>query len=57
LADFFVQHGDVRYVDTPMKSPIIDVHLIWHQRIQKDPAHVWLRKVIQDLFNPASQRF
>lgn len=51
LADFFVQHGDVRYIPTPMKSPVIDVHLFWHQRFQKDPAHVWLRQVIHRLFN------
>ncbi len=51
LAEFFVQHGDVRYVPTPMKSPVIEVHLFWHQRFQKDPAHIWLRQVIHRLFN------
>ena len=55
LADFFVQHGKVRYVDTPMKSPVIDVHLFWHQRFQKDQAHIWLRQLIHRLFSPAAQ--
>ena len=50
LAEFFVQHGEVRHVDTPMKSPVIDVHLFWHQRFQKDPAHTWLRKQVHTLF-------
>lgn len=50
LADFFVAHGNVRYVPTPMKSPSIDVHLFWHQRFQKDTAHIWLRNVIHRLF-------
>jgi DNA-binding transcriptional LysR family regulator len=50
LADFFVQHGKVRYVDTPMKSPVIDVHQFWHQRYQKDLAHTWLRKLIHEMF-------
>jgi DNA-binding transcriptional LysR family regulator len=50
LADFFVRHGEVRYVETPMKSPVIDVHLIWPRRFQKDPAHAWLRKAIFELF-------
>jgi len=45
-----VRHGEVRHVDTPMKSPVIDVHLFWHQRFQKDHAHAWLRKLIHDLF-------
>lgn len=51
LADFFVQHGEVRYVPTPMKSPIIDVHLFWHKRFHKDSAHIWLRQVINQLFS------
>jgi DNA-binding transcriptional LysR family regulator len=51
LADFFVQHGEVRYVPTPMKSPIINVHLFWHQRFHKDSAHIWLRQVINQLFS------
>ncbi|MBU0587101.1 MAG: LysR family transcriptional regulator [Gammaproteobacteria bacterium] len=50
LAEFCVRHGDVRYMDTPMKSPVIDVHLFWHRRFQKDPAHAWLRGAIHKLF-------
>lgn len=50
LAEFFVHHGAVRHVPTPMKSPMIDVHLFWHQRQHKDPAHTWLRKAIFELF-------
>lgn len=55
LADFFVQHGRVRHLATPLESPVIPVHLFWHQRFQKDPAHGWLRQVIQQLFNPSGQ--
>lgn len=51
LAEFFVQHGNVRYIPTPMKSPVIDVHLFWHQRFHKEHAHIWLRQVIHQLFN------
>lgn len=50
LAEFIVKHGQVRYVETPMKSPVIDVHMFWHQRFQKDQAHIWLRQVIYQLF-------
>lgn len=51
LAEFCVEHGAVRYVATPMKSPVIDVHLFWHRRFQKDPAHAWLRGAIHKLFS------
>ena len=56
LAEFFIQHGHVRHVPTPMKSPVIDVHLFWHQRFQKDPAHVWLRQIVHQLFSASLQR-
>jgi len=55
LADFFVQHGNVRYIPTPMKSPVIDVHLFWHRRFHKEPAHIWLRQVIYQLFNKSTK--
>lgn len=50
LAEFFVRHGQVRHVDTPMKSPVIPVQMFWHQRLQKDPAHEWLRQTLYRLF-------
>jgi len=50
LAEFCAKHGAVRHVATPMKSPVIDVHLFWHRRFQKDPAHAWLRDAIHKLF-------
>ena len=53
LADFCVQHGQVRAVTTPVKAPVIDVQLHWHQRLQKDPGHAWLRSAIHRLFSSA----
>ena len=54
LAEFFVRHGQVRYVETPMKSPVIPVHMFWHQRLQKDPGHEWLRQTLYRLFRQAA---
>jgi DNA-binding transcriptional LysR family regulator len=50
LAEFCVQHGAVRIVETPTKSPVIDVHQFWHRSFHKDPAHIWLRSAIHTLF-------
>lgn len=50
LAEFFIAHGQVRMVETPIKPPKIGVHLFWHQRFQKDPAHAWLRGAIHGVF-------
>jgi len=51
LADFCVQHGQVRAICTPVNAPVIDVQLHWHQRQQKDPGHAWLRSAIHKLFS------
>lgn len=51
LADFCEQHGQVRAMATPVKAPVIDVQLHWHQRLQKDPGHAWLRSAIHRLFS------
>jgi DNA-binding transcriptional LysR family regulator len=53
LADFCVQHGQVRAVPTPVRAPVIDVQLHWHQRLHKDPGHAWLRTAFRLLFSKA----
>jgi DNA-binding transcriptional LysR family regulator len=50
LAEVCVRYGEVRTLDTPMKSPVIEVHQFWHRRFHKDAAHVWLRGVVHRLF-------
>ncbi|MGR6808654.1 LysR family transcriptional regulator (plasmid) [Sphaerotilus natans] len=52
LAELLCHHGHLRYVETPIPSPVIDVQLIWHQRLHKDQAHAWLRQEIFSLFGP-----
>jgi DNA-binding transcriptional LysR family regulator len=36
--------------DIPFESPLVEMHLYWHERHQHDPAHRWLR---QQLVNAA----
>ncbi|WP_347554396.1 LysR family transcriptional regulator [Robbsia sp. KACC 23696] len=52
LADVMRQYGKIRSLPTPMDSPIIDLHQFWHRRFHHDPAHIWLRKIVSDLFGP-----
>lgn len=52
LAEVCARHGDIRLVETPMKSPVIEVHQFWHRRYHKDAAVEWLRGVVQGLFSP-----
>ncbi|WP_269320448.1 hypothetical protein [Hylemonella gracilis] len=32
-----------------LKSPVIDVHLFWHQRYPMDLAHAWLHKPAHEM--------
>jgi DNA-binding transcriptional LysR family regulator len=33
----------------PFASPVISVSLLWHPRLDADPAHRWLRKCVRDV--------
>ena len=44
------RYGTIRVVETPIKSPVIAVHQFWHRRFHKDPANLWLRGILHDLF-------
>ena len=50
LADVCVRHAPIRILPCPIKAPAIEVHQFWHQRFHKEPANVWLRGLIHDLF-------
>jgi len=50
LAEVCVRYGNIRMLDAPMKSPVIEVHQFWHRRFHKDAAHMWLRGVVHRLF-------
>lgn len=39
----------IRTFKPPFKSPVIDVTQFWHRKHGNDPAHSWLRSVIQDI--------
>jgi DNA-binding transcriptional LysR family regulator len=48
LADFFVSQGNIRIVEPPVKTPDVEVHQFWHQRLHKDAANLWLRNLVHD---------
>ena len=50
LADVCARHAPIRILACPIKAPAIEVHQFWHQRFHKEPANVWLRGIIHDLF-------
>jgi DNA-binding transcriptional LysR family regulator len=50
IAIVCAQYGNIRMVNTPMKSPVIEIYQYWHRRNHNDAAHSWLRTVVSGLF-------
>jgi len=50
LADVCARHAPIKILQCPIKTPPIEVHQFWHRRFHREPANVWLRGVIHDLF-------
>jgi DNA-binding transcriptional LysR family regulator len=38
----------IKVFEPPLELPSIHFHLLWHRRTQENPAHRWLREVIED---------
>ncbi len=47
IAEICCRYAGMRIVEMPRNPPMIVVYQFWHQRVHKDPAHVWFRGVIQ----------
>jgi len=50
LANVCARHGDIRIVEPPFKSPVVEVHQFWHRRFHQDAANIWLRALVHRLF-------
>jgi LysR family nod box-dependent transcriptional activator len=49
LAEVFARYYPVRLVPLPVHIPTIQIVMQWHEFMDNDPLHVWLRKLIQDV--------
>ncbi len=47
--------GITRYAP-PMAIPLVPLSMVWHRRRSRDPAHVWLRGMVQEILTPLGQR-
>lgn len=43
------RHIAIRRVELPLRPPHADVQLLWHRRMQNDPANRWLRGVFHEM--------
>jgi DNA-binding transcriptional LysR family regulator len=59
LATLFARSGAVVVHHTPYRTERVAVHAVWHERNERDAAHVWLRglleRAIAKVASPAGQ--
>jgi DNA-binding transcriptional LysR family regulator len=46
IAELFVGRLPVRAVPVPLSLPAVTVSIAWHERMRRDPAHSWFRRVL-----------
>jgi DNA-binding transcriptional LysR family regulator len=44
---------DNRVLPLPLATPTLDLHLYWHEAVEKDPANQWLRTILRESFAKA----
>jgi DNA-binding transcriptional LysR family regulator len=50
LASTFAAHLRLKILPPPLPLPKYDVNAYWHERFHRDPANVWLRHAVVQLF-------
>jgi DNA-binding transcriptional LysR family regulator len=53
VAAQFARMADLAILEPPFKMPQFDVRQYWHRSQQDDPANLWLRRIVRDLFAQA----
>ncbi|OON81593.1 LysR family transcriptional regulator [Streptomyces tsukubensis] len=48
LADGYGHSLGVRWFPIPVELPAAEIRLLWHKRLDADPAHRWLRETLRD---------
>ncbi len=49
-AEQLASHYDLDIFPFPLKQPARELFMYWHNSLEKDPANVWLRQMISDIY-------
>jgi DNA-binding transcriptional LysR family regulator len=55
LAHYAARTLPIHVFDLPLKLPSIAVSEAWHPRVERDPAHIWLRKNVRAVLAPLAR--
>lgn len=47
IAEAFVRSDELHICELPCRSPSVTLGMLWHQRVEDQPAHRWLRGLIE----------
>lgn len=51
VADGFKKISGTTLLEVPLALPLFNVSVYWHERYQKDPAHAWVRQLIDEILS------
>lgn len=46
IARSFAASLPLQVLEPPVRLPVLDVSLYWHERAHKDPLHRWMRDLV-----------
>ncbi len=49
IAQAFVRSAELQIGELPCKSPRVGLAMLWHRRVENQPAHRWLRATIENV--------
>lgn len=52
LAAYFIRELPLEMIRPPLPMPRFDIAQVWHERLNRDAGHRWLRTRVFDLFRP-----
>jgi DNA-binding transcriptional LysR family regulator len=56
LGQILSKEGNVRTLPAPIRLPSYVVKQYWHERYHRDPANIWFRGLISDLYRELRKR-
>jgi DNA-binding transcriptional LysR family regulator len=56
LAEVARAHLDVRVMPVPLDLALDETSMVWHDRVQDDPSHAWLRQIVAKQIRPSTRR-
>lgn len=55
LAAILSEHVALQLIAPPVRFPSFDISMAWHRRFHNDPAGIWLRSVLLELFGESGR--